>query len=351
MRGSVRFNRLDLNQLVALDALLSTRGVGKAADRLFLSQPATSCSLRRLREYFQDELLVAVGKTNVLTPLAEELAKPVRDVLLQVQTITRARPTFDPATSTRRLTIESSDYVISVFMSEAIKRATKLAPLMQFDLRAISPQTPEHLENGEAELLIAPEFARVPGHPAEPLFEDTFSCLVCAKYGTAGDLLTEDEYFGAAHVGVEWGGGRRLTFDARMLSTGKHARRQTVIAPSFTLVPEFLVGTSRVATLPSRLALQMAERLPLRVLECPIAMPTFVENLQWHKYKECDPAIGWLRSLLHETARHFSTSAGNGTSDANGKRGKTANASKTSNRRRPAQAAPGTQYEEAPGRR
>ena len=159
----MRFNKLDLNQLVVLDAILSTRSVGRAAERLFLSQPATSCSLARLREYFEDELLVPVGKTQVLTPLATELVKPVRDVLLQIQTITRARPTFDPATSTRRFTIESSDYVISVFLSEVVRKAATLAPFMQFDLRAISPQSPEHLEGGEVELLIAPEFNTVAG--------------------------------------------------------------------------------------------------------------------------------------------------------------------------------------------
>ena len=305
----MRFNKLDLNQLVVLDALLSTRSVGKAAERLFLSQPATSCSLARLREYFEDELLVPVGKTQVLTPLAMELSKPVRDVLLQIQAITRARPSFDPATSTRRFTIESSDYVIGVFLSEVVRRAAKLAPLMQFDLRAISPQTPEHLESGEAELLIAPEFAMVAGHPGEPLFEDSFSCLVCAADPAYGETLSQEEYFAATHVSVEWGGGRRITFDARMISTGKRTRRQSVIAPNFTLVPELLVGTSRIATLPSRLARQMATRFPLRVMTCPIAIPSFAENLQWHKYQERDPAIAWLRSLLKETAAIHCSSA------------------------------------------
>jgi LysR family transcriptional regulator, nod-box dependent transcriptional activator len=76
-----------------------------------------------------------------------------------------------------------------------------------------------------------------------------------------------------------------------------------VIAPNFTLVPEMLVGTTRIATLPTRLAHQMARRFPLRVVRCPIAIPRFTENLQWHKYQERDPAIAWLRALLHETAR------------------------------------------------
>jgi len=299
----MRFNKLDLNLLVVLDSLLETRSVSRTAERLFLSQPATSLSLSRLRAYFEDDLLVAVGKTQVLTPLAAEMVKPVRDVLLQIQTVTRARPSFDPATSSRRFTIESSDYVISILLSEMVRRAAVLAPMMQFDLRALSPQTPDHLDGGDIELLISPEFATVQGHPFEPLFEDTFSCVVCIDHPTLKGELTQDDYFDAAHVGVEWGGGRRLTFDARLLSTGKRLRRQDVIAPNFTLVPELILGTLRIATLPTRLAQRMATRFPLRVVPCPVELPVFVERLQWHKYQDRDPAIVWLRSLLREVAQ------------------------------------------------
>ncbi|KLO61691.1 LysR family transcriptional regulator [Delftia sp. WSY_4] len=296
----MRFHKLDLNLLVVLDALLATRSVSKSAERLFLSQPATSLALGRLRDYFKDELLVSVGKTLVPTPLANELAKPVRDVLLQIQTIAHARPSFDPATSQRRFTIESSDYVISVLLTQVVRRAATLAPLMQFDLRAISPQTPEHLDSGEAELLIAPEFAKVAGHPFEPLFEDGFSCLVCADSPLLDGPLTPARYFDAAHIGVEWGGGRRTTFDARLMSTGKRSRRQEVIAPNFTLLPELLVGTQRIATLPTRLAQHMARRFALQVLQCPVEIPRFTELLQWHKHQERDPAIAWLRSLIRD---------------------------------------------------
>jgi len=170
-------------------------------------------------------------------------------------------------------------------------------------LRAISPQSPEHLERGEVELLIAPVFNTVAGHPAEVLFEDTFSCLVCADHPVKGRAITADQYFELAHVGVEWGGGRRVTYDARMISAGERARRQDVISPTFTLVPELLLGTSRIATLPTRLALQMAQRFPLRILQCPVEIPAFAEKVQWHKYQERDPAISWLRTLLRETAQ------------------------------------------------
>lgn len=299
----MRFNKLDLNQLVVLDALLSTRSVGKSAERLFLSQPATSCALARLREYFEDELLVSVGKANALSPLGTSLIKPVRDVLLQIQTITRARPSFDPTTSTRKFTIESSDYVINVFLSEVIRRASTLAPMMEFDLRSISPQTPENLENGDAEILIIPHYALVQGHPSEQLFEDGFSCLVCANGALKNkDKLTEEEYFDASHISVEWGGGRRITFDARMLSTGTKHRRQSVIAPSFSLVPELLVGTNMIATLPHRLAAKIVKQFPLKLIPCPVNIPSITENVQWHKFRDTDPSVVWLRQLFHETA-------------------------------------------------
>lgn len=170
----MRFNKLDLNQLAVLDAILSTRSVSRAATRLRLSQPATSCALKRLREYFSDDLLVPVGKVYVLTPLAAELRKPVRDVLLHIQAITRTRPKFDPTTSTRRFTIESSDYIVSVFLSEVLRRVGERAPLMQFDLRPLSPHTAEHLENGDVEIVFTPE--PFGDHPCQPLFEDGFTC-------------------------------------------------------------------------------------------------------------------------------------------------------------------------------
>lgn len=299
----MRFNKLDLNQLVVLDALLSTRSVSKSSERLFLSQPATSCALARLREYFEDELLVSVGKTNALTPLGASLIKPVRDVLLQVQTITRARPSFDPSTSTRKFTIESSDYVINVFLSEVIRRASVLAPMMEFDLRSISPQTPDNLENGDAEILIIPHYATVQGHPKEELFQDKFSCLVCANRAFKDRKeLTVDEYFDANHISVEWGGGRRISFDTRVISTSNKHRRQTVVAPSFSLVPELLIGTSMIATLPHRLAAKIAKQFPLKILPCPVDIPHFTEYVQWHKFRDSDPSVLWLRQLFQDTA-------------------------------------------------
>jgi DNA-binding transcriptional LysR family regulator len=299
----MRFHKLDLNQLVILDALLSERSVGRAARRLYLSQPATSCALSRLREYFEDDLLVMVGKAQALTPLACELQQPIRDVLLQVQTITRIRPSFDPTTSARHFTLESSDNVMLVFLQEAVRQAALRAPLMEFDLRLLGARSKEHLDSGDMELLICPDFAAVPGHPMEPLYEESFSCAVWTGHPTVRDRLDVAQYFDCGHVGLTWPDGRRVTVDAHVVEIGRHKRRQEVIAPNFALMAEMVLGTSRIATLPTRVALKMAERLPLRVLPCPIELPHFHQVLQWHKFLERDPALAWLRALLLEIGR------------------------------------------------
>lgn len=298
----MRFNKLDLNQLVVLDALLATRSVTLAGQQLFLSQPATSCALARLRDYFGDELLVQAGKDRSLTPLAAQLAQPVRDVLLQIKAITMERPAFDPATSTRRFVIEASDYVISIFLAEVAKRALDEAPSMQFDLRAINPRSREHLDNGDIELLIVPDTASAPDHPCEMLFEDSLSCIVWSGGALATGELSVERYFEAGHVGVEWEGGRRITSDAMHLAGGSRRRRQDVIVPIFSLVPSLVVGSSRVATLPTRLAHLVAKQFPLAVKTCPVDFAPFSENMQWRRHQERDPAISWLRALLREVA-------------------------------------------------
>ena len=127
----MRFQRLDLNLLVALDALLAERSVSLAAERICLSQSATSSALGRLREYFADDLLVVKGRQMVLTARAESLVEPVRAVLEQIRTTISVSPPFDPATSDRAMTIMASDYVTEVLLATALREIADVAPLMR----------------------------------------------------------------------------------------------------------------------------------------------------------------------------------------------------------------------------
>ena len=95
----MRFHGLDLNLLVALDALLTHQNVTRAAEQLNLSQSALSGALARLREHFDDELVVPIGRRMEPTPLARTLAEPLHEILLKTKSLVTATPTFDPQTS------------------------------------------------------------------------------------------------------------------------------------------------------------------------------------------------------------------------------------------------------------
>jgi len=150
----VRFGHLDLNLLIALDALLEERNVSAAAERLFLSQSATSSALGRLREYFKDDLLVLKGRQMVATPRGEELVEPVKAVLEQIRSTIAVPPEFDPATSDRSIAIMTTDYITHVLLADVLKEFETTAPNMRFELLAMSDFMIEVFERGLTDILI-----------------------------------------------------------------------------------------------------------------------------------------------------------------------------------------------------
>src|SRR5438132_8110556 len=161
------FRGLDLNLLVAMDALFAERSVSRAGERLYLSQSATSGALARLRETFHDPLLVPSGRTMALTPLAEGLIEPVREFLLQAEFILHASPVFDPAKSARKFRLMMSDYVETVVMTEALPRIQTAAPGIHCEL--FSNDGSQVLERGEIDLSITPRKYLAAKHPSERL--------------------------------------------------------------------------------------------------------------------------------------------------------------------------------------
>ncbi len=291
----------DLNLLVALDALLRECNVTQAGNRLNLSQPAMSGALARLRSHFQDELLVPVGRRMVRTALGDELVQPVRDILLQVRGTLEARSGFEPATSTRHLTIAASDYVIAILMADALRRVRFEAPRMTFALRPLGPRSNEALDSAELDFLIAPAGAEHEPHASEVLFEDSFTCVAWSGNTVVGDALSAEEYLDLGHVVVNVGEDPVGNVDEVYLRRTKHRRRVEISTPSFFLAPQLVVGTDRITTITRRLALKYAEILPLKLVPLPIEIPRLVELLHWHRAHNQDPAHIWFRRILKET--------------------------------------------------
>ncbi len=296
------FSGLDLNLLVALDALFVERSVSRAGERLHLSQSATSGALGRLRDVFHDPLLVQVGRKMTLTPLAEGLVQPVRDFLVHAEAILNSSPAFDPATSTRKFRLMMSDYVQTVVMTEALPRLQHLAPGISLELSWNVEGISEPLERGDFDLAVTPSRYLSPEHPSEPLFDDEFTCLAWSGNTRTRRDLSLETYLSLGHVVVRFGRHQQLpTVDEWFVERFGRQRKIEVVTTAFNLVPQLLIGTNRIATLHRRLAIFYQRYLPLTLIPPPLEIPRLEESIQWHKSRDRDPGTIWLRSVLKST--------------------------------------------------
>ncbi len=297
----MRFNGLDLNLLVALDALITERSVSEAAARIGLTQSAMSSALGRLREYFGDNLLVNVGRRMVLTPRGEALAGPVHDTLLQISTMIARPPEFEPAQSTRGFNIIASDYMIRVALGKVLARVSAEAPHISFVISALDDQPAARLERAEVDLLITAEPYLSDGHPFAVLFEEDY--VVVAWEGNkrfAQGPLDAEAYKAMAHVVVNHGRSRVPTFETAYVKSVGGQRRVEVVAPAFTDVGDLLIGTQRISTVHRRLARLICAEGPLVMHELPFTIPTLRLAVQWHHINRNDQELRWLLDILIE---------------------------------------------------
>jgi DNA-binding transcriptional LysR family regulator len=295
----MRFKGLDLNLLVALDALLKHQNVTRAAEQVSISQPAMSGALAKLREHFQDDLLVPVQRRMVLTPLAQSLEHPLRAILTNTTKLLDTRSGFDPATSDRQFTISCSDYVWAVLLTEVLKAVAAEAPGVEVCYGGVSST----FARSDVDLLIAPTSHATDEHPREELFREEYVSIVCAENPLAKGPLTEQQFLNLGHV-VAFSEGRTVVQEWFYRHYGDVLRIATV-APSFTLIPLSVVGTNNVAIVPHRLATSSASHLPLRILPPPPNIPMMIDVIQWRAYQSNDVGLLWLRNVIRRAARRI----------------------------------------------
>jgi LysR family nod box-dependent transcriptional activator len=295
---AMRFGRLDLNLLVALDALLTEKSVSLAADRLCLSQSATSSALGRLREYFADDLLVVKGRNMILTTRAEELIEPVRAVLEQIRTTISVAPTFDPMTADRQVRIMASDYSTQVLLAEALQELERDAPQMRFEIQPMNDFPIEALERGYIDLLLTIDYAISADHPSLILFEDDYVVVGWEGNPAMAGPMTRETYFELGHVTARFGKARVPAFEDWFVRRQKQQRRVEVVAPTFLSLSGLVVNTNRVTTMHRRLAEQVVQNMPLVMREAPFHFPPIREALQWHLSNNNDHALRWIVERL-----------------------------------------------------
>ncbi|MDI6028438.1 LysR family transcriptional regulator [Corticibacterium sp. UT-5YL-CI-8] len=296
----MRFRNLDLNLLVALEALLDELSVTKAANRLHLSQAATSNALTRLRDYFGDDLLVRVGRKMMMTDRARVIHAEVRDVLRQIDRRVLAAPEFHPEEQQRTITIMTSDVASVVFMASISRRIAALAPGIVFNIRPIAHPPHVYLEQGRMDFLLIPRQYTSPTHPMQELYREPFACLLWKDSALAKAELTADAYLASQHVTLEIGQMAKVPADRNLIEQTHGMLRSAVMVNSFTAVPWMIVGTDRIGTVPESLASQAAGILPLVVKPLPFDVPENRLVLQWGKFAEEDACLKWVRQIICE---------------------------------------------------
>ena len=294
----MRFKGLDLNLLVALDALIEERSVSRAAQRLNLSQPALSASLARLRDFFGDPLLVSQGRRMIPTAEARAIQLELKPILGNIEELIARSTMFDPATSDRVFRISASDYLVAVLFPRLMPALEWEAPHIGLDLVAPSQDAQTALERGELDLLLTPEEHCVPGHPAELLFEERHVVAGWNENPLLAKPMSQAEFFSAGHVAVRVGQVNRASFAETHLDGLAGPRRVEIVAASFTTVPDLLTGTHRLAVMHERLARLTAQRLPIAWQDLPFPFPAMREMVQYNRTRGEDAGLRWLIGRL-----------------------------------------------------
>jgi DNA-binding transcriptional LysR family regulator len=291
----MRFKSLDLNLLVALDVLLDEKNVTKAAERLNISQPAMSAALSRLREHFNEPLLVLHGKRMVPTPAAQSIREPLKALFQDVEILSTKFTHFDPAISQRRFRIVASDYLLAVIFPALTQKLDQIAPGITMDCFQPSDQTQQRLDQGDIDLVFTPGELVDHNHPSELLFEEKYVVVGWEKNpALKRGRIKEEDFFNASHVVVEIGQLSRSSFAETHLREGHGERRIDIKVSSFLVAPEMVVNTMKLTVMHERLARLFSQRLDIAIAELPFDFPIMREMLQYHESRRHDVGLRWL---------------------------------------------------------
>lgn len=296
----MRFKKLDLNLLVALDHLVTLKSVSLAAEKMFMSQSAMSNALNRLRQYFDDPLLVQVGKRMEVTPRAEAMHPAIREILVRIEATIDTNPDFDPTQSSRTFNVLVSDYSLRVLIPLVLAGMERQRARVRLNLLTQSRTPHMMLEQGDADLLISPDIFTSPDHPSQLLFEDVYVVIACAGGPHAGADMDLDRYSTARHAVMvpPNTSGNASPVEERYLKALGVRRQVDLTTFSFSSLPFLVAGTGRIATVHGLLAERSRDAAGIVLFPLPFAMPKFRQMMQWHSYRDQDPGIGWLRSLF-----------------------------------------------------
>ncbi len=299
---AVQLQAVDLNLLIALEAMLAERSVTRAGLRLGLTPSAMSHALARLRTTFGDDLLVRTRGGMVATARGEQLLAPLRRALEDLSALIAGPGGFDPTSSRREFTLATTDYVEAVLLPPLLARISAAAPGVLLRVRALeASDVAGPLELGTYDVAVGVAFDTSPGLQQQALFAETM-VLVCREgHPQVKRTIDLETYLQLRHVMVSVRGGSNSAVDEQLAALG-HRRQIALLVPHFLAAPLIVACSDLVMTTPARIVEKLGEPLGLRVLAPPLAVPGFTVRQVWHERQQDDPGHLWLRQQVFAAA-------------------------------------------------
>ena len=299
----MNFNSLDLNLLVALDALLREASVSRAAMRIGLSQPAASHALQRLRDLLGDPLLVRSGARMELTRRAQALRAPLAQALDQVRSLF-VPDAFDAVSSERHFRLMMPDLAVELLMPPLMEKITRTAPNVTIDVvpwRGPAIFTAEFARTIDLVISIGNAFK---GFHRQRLYTDSDALAVRRGHPAAAKLRKRDAFLAARHVAVVIRGQNEDLIDSWLRSKGIE-RRIALVVPGYIEALHITARTDLVAFVPRRLIAALSKQLSLVTVAPPLDPGIDEQFLFYPTRAQMDPGSIWLRQLMLETGREL----------------------------------------------
>ncbi|RQS06266.1 LysR family transcriptional regulator [Burkholderia sp. Bp9002] len=292
---------IDLNLLVILDALLTEKQVTRAGLKIGLTQPAVSNALSRLRYVFKDEILARTALGMELTPRAQALVMPVRQIMQQIEALFESDYQFNPYTSERHFTVRMSD-LTELLMLPALLRIMRLtAPRVGMDVVHLSAaKTADALEAGRLDLAISAGIAHSGTLSSQTVFQDRLVCVLSRGHPEAERPLTLERFLALDFLNVSINPVDHSLID-NQLANMNFTRRIALNVPHWLVVPNMLDALPYAVIMSERHALSLDDaRLVIR--ELPLPMEPVIWSLYWHRRYDASNAHAWLRNCIVEVA-------------------------------------------------
>ena len=296
----INLSRIDLNLLVAFDALLAERSVTKAAARVGLGQSAMSHNLARLRQLFDDELFVRSPEGMRPTPRALALADRVRVTLSDIEALVTRADEFDPANTERTFRIALPDSVEMLIGAKLLAIGCEEAPGIRF--RFYSTDERQLLDEIDADNIdLGIGIGTFPDgqvhHNHRLLVTDTYLCMFNAKKVGLKPPISLEDYVRLPHVLTSLRKGERGVVDDALEKIAL-SRKVALTTSRFVAVPFLVAGAPVVTTMHARLARIFARELGLVLSRVPVELPEVTISMLWHASYDGDPGHEWLRKAI-----------------------------------------------------